>query len=198
MPILFRNELFDFALARGHQLQRHRLNPARAEPAPHLVPEERAEFVADEPVEDAARALGGDHFLVEDARVFDRFLNRLLRNLVEHQAVKLALLAGKLLRQMPADRLALAIGVGRHVAVGRVLGGVLQFLDDLLARHQRLVLFGEIVVDVHTQFALGQIADVPHRRHHLVVAAEILVDGLRLGRRFDNDERFCHESLFRP
>ena len=99
---------------------------------------------------------------------------------------------------MPADRLALAVRVGRHVNVDRALRRVLQFLDDLLARHERLVLFGEIVVDVHTKPALGQIADVPHRRQHLVVAADVFVDGLRLGGRFDHDERFSHGSLFRP
>ena len=93
---------------------------------------------------------------------------------------------------MPADRFAFAIGVGRDVDVRRVLRGVLQLLDDLLARHERLVLFGEVVVDVHTQLALRQIADVAHRRDHLVVAPEIFVDGLRLRRRFDHDECFCH------
>ncbi len=34
----------------------------------------------------------------------------------------------------------------------------------------------------------GQIADVAHRGHDLVVLAEIFIDGLRLCRRLDHDE----------
>src|SRR5262249_45124800 len=77
-----------------------------------------------------------------------------------------------------------------------VLRGILQFFDDLLARFDRFVLFGEVVVDVDTKLALGQIADVPHRRDHFVVAAQIFIDGLRLRRRFDHYECFCHSSFF--
>ncbi len=56
---------------------------------------------------------------------------------------------------------------------------------------------GEVVVDVDAELALRQIADVSHRRDDLVVAPEIFVDGLRLRRRLDHDECFCHDpALF--
>ena len=119
----------------------------------------------------------------------------LLRDLVERQPVNLPLLALELLGEMPADRFAFAIRVGRDVDVGRVLGGVLELLDDLLARLDRFVLLGEVVVDVHAELALRQVADVAHRRDDLVVAPEILVDGLGLRRRLDHDQCFCHRSL---
>ena len=70
----------------------------------------------------------------------------------------------------------------------RVLRGVFELFDDLLARFERLVRFLEIVVDVHAELALRQVADVAHRRDNLEVAAEIFVDGLRLRRRLDHDE----------
>src|SRR5690606_20832431 len=47
-------------------------------------------------------------------------------------------------------------------------------------------------LDVHPQLALGQIADVPHGGDDLEVAPEILVNRLRLRRRFDDDQRLCH------
>src|SRR5256712_635076 len=181
VPVLFGHEPLDLALAIAHQLQGDRLDAAGAETAAHLVPEQRTELVADESIEHAACALRVDHLLVDDARLLDRGLNRLLRDLVERQAVNLALASAELLRQMPADRFAFAIGVGRHVDVRRVLRRILQLFDHLLARGDRFVLLGEVVLDVHTQFALRQVADVTHRRDDLVVASEVSVDGLRLG-----------------
>src|SRR5205814_7709574 len=51
VPVLFWNELFDFPLAVGDELQRDRLHAPGAQPAADLVPEQRADLVADEPVE---------------------------------------------------------------------------------------------------------------------------------------------------
>ena len=65
---------------------------------------------------------------------------------------------------------------------------VLQVLDHLLARGDRLVVLFEIVVDVHAELALGQIADVTHRRDDFVIAPEIFIDGLRFGGRLDHNE----------
>ena len=198
VPVLLGHERFDRALAVAHQLQRDRLHASGAQAAADLVPEQRAELVADQTIEHAPRALGGDHLDVDGARMVQRLLHRLPGDLVERQAMELPLLARKLLRNVPADGLAFAVGVGRDVDVRRVLGGVLQFLDDLLARDERFVLLLEIVVDVDTQLALGEIADVSHRRDDFIIAPEILVDRLRLGGRFDHDQCFSHVALFPP
>ena len=50
----------------------------------------------------------------------------------------------------------------------------------------------EAGLDVHAELALGQVADVSHRRDDLVVAPEVFVDRLRLRRRFDDDQCLCH------
>ena len=50
-------------------------------------------------------------------------------------------------------------------------------------------------VDVDAELALRQVADVSHRRDDLVVAPQIFVDRLRLGRRFDDDQRLSHVAL---
>ncbi len=148
MPVLLGDELLDLALAISHELQRHRLDAPGAEASPHLVPQQRADFVADEAVENAAGSLRGHHLLIDDAGILQRILDRLLADLVEHEAVYLPLLAAELVRQMPADRLSLAIRVGGDVDVGRLFGCVLQLFDDFLPGGDRFVLLGKVVLDV--------------------------------------------------
>src|SRR5439155_5978589 len=85
VPVLFGTELLDLALAIGHEFERDRLRPAGTEAAPHLVPEQRADLVADEAIEHTPRPLGRDHLLVDRARMVQGLLNRLLRDLVERE-----------------------------------------------------------------------------------------------------------------
>ncbi len=192
VPVLLRDELLDVLLAVADQLQRHRLHPAGAQPPPHLVPEQRAHLVADQPVEHAPGTLRVDHLLVDGPRMVERLEHRLLGDLVEHQALDLLLLlalpAAQLLGDVPANRLTLAVRVGRDVDGRRVLRSFLQRLDDLLPGRDRLVVLDEPLVDVHAELALRQVPDVPHRRDHLVVAPQIFVDRLRLRRRLDHDK----------
>jgi hypothetical protein len=57
---------------------------------------------------------------------------------------------------MPPDRFTLTVGVGRDVDVRGILRGLLELLDDLLARGDGFVLLGEAVLDVDAKFALGR------------------------------------------
>ena len=68
-PVLLGHEGADLALALADDAHRDRLHAPGREPAADLLPEERAELVADEPVEDAARLLRVEAVLVELARV---------------------------------------------------------------------------------------------------------------------------------
>ncbi len=98
---------------------------------------------------------------------------------------------------MPADGLALAVGVGRQDD-GRGFGrGLLQLVDDLLALGDDVVEGLEVVVDVHPQLALGQVADMAHGGLDDVVRPQIFVDRLRLGRRLDDDQRLLHHHFLR-
>src|SRR6185503_4467423 len=187
---------FDLALAIADELQRDRLHAAGAQSAANLVPENRADLVADEPIQHAPRLLRIDHLHVDLARVQDRFFDRRLRDLVKHQALYfLPRLAGQFLGQMPADRLALAIGVGRDVDDLSDLGRFLQLLDDLDAGCEHLVDRLESVVHIDAQLALRQVADVAHRCDDLVVASQIFVNRLRLRRRLDDHQCLRHYSL---
>ena len=94
---------------------------------------------------------------------------------------------------MPGDGLALAIGVGGQEDLARVLGLLLDLLDDVALTADIDVVGGEIVLNINPKGALGQVADVTHRGDDLVVRAEIALDGARLGGRLHNDQiGFCH------
>ena len=102
-------------LAVGDQPDGHRLDPARAQVARHLLPEQRAELVADEPVEEPPGLLGVDHVHVDRADVAERLLDGPLGDLVEGHPADPVVGQVEGLLEVPGDRLALAVGVGRQV-----------------------------------------------------------------------------------
>ena len=101
------------ALALDDEPRRDRLHAAGREPRHDLLPEDRRDLVAVEPVEDAARLLRVDEALVDLAGLVERPLDRVARDLVEdhpaHGHLRL-----QHLEQMPGDRLALAVLVRRE------------------------------------------------------------------------------------
>ena len=67
-PVLLGHEGPDLPLALADQADRDRLDAAGREAAAHALPEERADLVADQPVEDAPGLLGVHPLLVDPAR----------------------------------------------------------------------------------------------------------------------------------
>ena len=187
-PVLLRHERLDLALAVDDHLQRRRLHAARAQPAANLAPQHRANLVADQPIEHAPALLRVHHLHVDLARVVERFVNRVRRDLVELDA--LVALRGEVHRfeQVPRDRLALAVGVCRQVDLLRVLRGRLQLLDDLLLVLRHDVPRCEVVIDVNAELRLREIAHVADGRTHIVGTAEDRRERARLRRRLDDHE----------
>ena len=114
-------------------------------------------------------------------------LDALLRDLVKGHAVGCAGVQPQNVRQMPADGLALAVRVGRKQDAVALFGLGLQLLDELL-----LALDGDIfrciaIFDINAQRAGGQVAHMAHTGRDLVAAAQILANGLGLGRGFHDD-----------
>ena len=181
--------------------QRHRLNPAGGEPAPDLLPEEVRDLVADEPVDDPAGLLRVDLARVDLARVLHRLQDRLLRDLVEPDALEERVLApdalaGALQRlvEVPGDRLPFPVRVGRQVdGVGRP-GGLLQVRKGLFLARQDLVGRLVLVGAVDPEALLGKVADVAVGGEDAEVLAEELFEGLRLGGRLDDDEGSGHKG----
>src|SRR5262249_27116978 len=83
VPVLFRNERFDLALAIDDEPKGDRLHATGGEAERELRPDEGRDVVADDAIEDAARALRVVEVVVELARVRDAVLDTLLGDLVE-------------------------------------------------------------------------------------------------------------------
>src|SRR4029077_3268127 len=98
----------------------------------------------------------------------------------------------ELLGDVPGDRLALAIRVRREVDVLLVLRRLLDLVENLRFALDHVVLGGEILLDVDPELRLRQVHHVADRGLHLVVAAQVLAERLRLGGRLDDDEVLCH------
>ena len=175
-------------------------------PRPDAAERDVRHLVADEPVEDAATFLRLDQLHVEVAPVLDGVGDRLVGDLVEHHALHRHLRLEHL-EEVPRDRLALAVLVGREVELARVLERGLQLGDDVLLVVGHDVDGREVVVDVDAEptdlglgdalrcllRALREVADVPDAGHHRVPIAPrkpAMVLAFAFG--FDDHERFCH------
>ena len=121
--------------------------------------------------------LRADEVSRQIARMSDRFLHRLFRNLMEHDSVDvLAIQDVALLEQfdqVPGNRLALAVGVSSEIQ--RV--GLLQRPDD----RDDFVLHREAMVRVDRAFLGHEVADMAVRSHDIEVPAKILADCFGLG-----------------
>jgi hypothetical protein len=86
------------------------------------------------------------------------------------------------LDQMPGDGFALTVRVGREVDLARALHAGLEVLDDLRFVARNEVLRREVMLHIHAQRALGEIANVPHRGFHRIPGAQVTANGSGLGR----------------
>ena len=162
-----------------------------------LLPQQRREVEADQVVERAARLVGIHQVLVDAALgLLDRRAHRVLGDLVEAHALEVLALERAVLvqdlGQVPGDRLALAVRVGREVEGVRLFHRALDRVDLRLALVDELVLHLEVALGVDRAFLLDEVAHVAVRGQDLEVRAEVLLDRFRLGRRLDDDEICAH------
>ncbi len=127
---------------------------------------------------------------VDVMRVFERGQRGFLGDFVELDPLRIVEL--QQLGQMPGDRLALAVGVGREVDVGCALYRAAQLLDDVALAFDRQILGREIVLDVNAQRAFWKVAHVPDRRLHGESRRKKLLDRPRLRRRLHDDQGLFH------
>ncbi len=111
---------------------------------------------------------------------------------MQQDAADLGLGFAKMLGNMPRDSLAFTVRVAGEVDVVLALSSALDFAEDLFLALDCDEIGREIVLNIDTELALGQVNDMADRGHNLVVATEIALDSFRLCRRFDNYEIFCH------
>ena len=195
-PVFARLERLDFLFALDDHAQRGRLHAAGREPALHLAPEHRRQVEADQVIERAARLLRVHEVHRQCARMRDRILDRARRDFGEHHAVQRAALEqaarAQDLGDVPGDRLAFAVKVGREVEGFGLGSGLRDRVDMLLVAFDDLVVHREAARRVDRALLRHEVAHVAVGRQHVEVLAEVLVDRLRLGRRFDDQEVLGH------
>ena len=100
-PVLGGDECVYLRLPVHNQTQGHGLNATGGQSSTHLAPQDGAEPVSNDPVQHAPRLLGVNEVAVQVTGVGERFGDGFTGNLVEHDALGLAL--GNLdgLHQMP-------------------------------------------------------------------------------------------------
>ena len=135
--------------------------------------------------------------------MLERFAHRALRNFVESDAANalrfglgvllgffLFLLLGavaEFFRQVRGDGFAFAVRVRREIDAIHAQRQLLQPGDNFFFAGNDDVFGLEIVVDIDTERALGQIFHVAERSLDSKALTQIFLDGLRLGRRLDDD-----------
>jgi hypothetical protein len=154
-PVLAGRERADLAFALDDETDGHRLDPTRGQAALDLPAQERAQRVADQAIDDAARLLGVHEIHVDLARVGECLADGRLGDLVEGDP--LLLVGGDVggFRHVPGDGLAFAVEVGREEDRIRRLGRLRDLRDLLAAVLGDDVIGFEIVVDVDAELALA-------------------------------------------
>ena len=124
--------------------------------------------------------------------MLDRLEDRVPGDLGERDPLRLAGIETEQGGHVEGDRLALAVVVGREDQVARTLHRTLQVGDVFLRVLGHLVGHAEALLHVHAELALRQVPDMPEGSPDGIVVAQVLLDGLRLRRRFDDDEGSWH------
>ena len=204
VPVARGDESHPFPLALDDEPGGHRLHTPRREPRHDLLPQHGRDLEPVEAVEDSAGLLSVDEALVDLARLVERALDRVPRDLVEDHPSDRHLWLQHL-AQVPGDRLALAVLVRREQELVRVAELLPQVRDHTLLVGVDNVERLELVLDVHAELAVTlalllrdvrgpvrEVADVPDARLDDEVAAEVAGDRPRFGGRLDDDEAGCH------
>ena len=195
-PVFLRDERPDLLLAVGDQPDRDRLHPPGAQVPGDLAPQQGADLVTHEPVEEPPRLLRVDQVHVDRADVLERLLDGAVGDLVERDPAHPLVGESQGHLEVPGDGFPLAVGVGREVDDVGLGGLLLQFGDG------RLLLVGDEIsglvavrhVDADVPALFGEVADVPHARLDHVTRTEELVDRLGLLGAFDDDQRLARAA----
>ena len=191
-PIFLRAERLDLALAVDDQAQRDRLDAAGRLGARQLAPQHRRQGESDQVVERPARQIGIDQLLVDLARVVDGVDHGALGDFVERHALDRQLVQQparlQRLDDVPGNRLAFAIRVGRQDQLVGALDRVGDFLELLLAAALDFPIHEEVVLRLHRTVLGRQVTHVAERGQDAVVPSQVLVDRLGFGRGFDDDD----------
>ena len=170
-PIFFRYEGLDGFFPFTDEADGDGLDAAGAEALADFLPQERAQFIADDAVQDAAGLLGVDFLQIDRFRVLDGLEDGFLSNFVEHDAALIVRIDFQQMGQMPGNGFPFAVRVRCQIDFFRADVFVLQVFDELaLIPHIRIRRY-KTVFDIDTELIARQIAQVAAAGHDLIAAA---------------------------
>ena len=187
-PVLFGHKGHDGALPVAHQPQGHGLHPAGAQARFDLLPQEGADLVAHQAIQDAPGLLGIVAGPVELHGCGQGRLDGLGSQLQEQHPVEAVVFLPQNLGDVPGDGLAFPVRVRPQIDLRDVRGDFLQLLDDFGLSQDGDVFGGKIVFQVHPQLVFRQVLDVSFAGDHLDVGAQVFLQGLGLGGRFYDEQ----------
>ena len=150
LPVFLGNKTFDLPLPLNNDPQSHRLDASGAHAGSHFFPQQRADLVTDDTVENAAGDLRVDLLAVEFTGMFEGLQNRFLRDLLERDAIYLFPVTD-MFHEIPADRLSLAVRVSGEIDLLGAFDVFFQFRQQLglVPHYDKFRL--KIVLDIHAK-----------------------------------------------
>jgi len=196
LPVFVRDEGPDFALPVDDQPHRDGLDPSRAQPPGDLLPEQGRNLVTDYSVEDSARLLSIHSIHVDGSRIVEGVFDLGPRDGTENHALCSLWIDPEDFREMPGNRLALAVEIRCEPDLAGLPGGLPELRDRGFLVREHLVVRFEVPVErdggnralVALGLLPGQVADMAYAGEDHVVVAEVLVDRAGLRRALDDDE----------
>ena len=190
-PVLDRGERTDRALPVDDESQRDRLDAAGRQSVPDLLPQERRHRVAHEPIDHPTGLLRIHQIAVDLPRMLEGLGDRRRGDLMEGHAAQLRRGNPDDLRDVPGDRLALAVKVAREPdPVGRLR--VLAELPDVLLRVRRDDVVRSERLKIDAQLRLRQVPDVAVGGLDGVARTEHPGERAGLRRALDDDQIAAH------
>ena len=185
-PVFHRLEGADLLLPVHHQAYRHRLHPSGRKTFTDLFPQKRTDLVAHKAIQHPPGLLGVHQLLVDAAGMLHAVADPGFGYLIKGDPVGLMFIQLEQLRQMPGNGLSFPIGVGGQVDIVALFGFGTQLFDKLALSLDIFIIGGKVVLDIDAEAGSRQVAHMAHRRHDLIIGAEVFLDGMGFGRGFYN------------
>ncbi len=150
-PVLLRHKGLYLPFTLDNEAHGNRLHPSGGEAVAHPLPQERADLVAHQSVQDAPGLLSVYQIHVDIAGMGKGLSDGALGDLVEDHAASLLPGDARRSHEVPGDGLALTVGVGGQVDLFGLLHFSLELLDHFPLLIGHTVAGFEVIVHVHAQ-----------------------------------------------